>query len=178
MPQRLIPQAPLRASRIANTGRLTHGHYTNTLTRKCRLNAPHDTATRHDGQDDDVMPRLQRCQLIDTMTRRDASACLPIRQTERRTLRRILLSAQRHADTGCTAERTDDGTKDRKNEPPRKTWNGSKNKTINDMTTTRHQKRKQNHPASGGNQATENDSTHTAHASSQSPQEYHQSTKS
>lgn len=47
---------------------------------------------------------------------------------------------------------------------------------LNEKNATLH--RYWNPPANEGNQANENDNTHTAHASSQSPQGYHRSTKS
>ena len=125
--------------------------------------------------------RLSQCCLLlpGKTTRRNAtplSTCLPIRLTQCRTSRCILLPAQRHADTGCTAERTDNGTKDRKKRAAPQNWNSSQNETMNDTTATRH--RKQSYPINKENQAAENDSTHTAPASSQSQPGYHQSTKS
>ena len=77
MPQRLIPQMPLRASRITHTSRLTHG--TNTLARKCRLNAPHNATDGQHGMTNKMMSMPQHCQLIDTMTRR---LCLLVDTTD------------------------------------------------------------------------------------------------
>lgn len=122
-------------------------------------------------------------------TRRSASARLPTRATERRTTRRTATrpTTRRHGTRERRDERRDDEQDERRDEKTGRSYEKKGGpKTGRDMRlnetlpTTRYcyHHRNRHPPANEGNQGAENDNTHTAHASSQSPPEYHQSTKS
>ena len=136
----------------------------------------HRRATRHDEQDDVHATTLPAY-------RYDDETPLPACRYDRQNVQNAATNTaarsttRRHGAHSETSRRRDEWRDENKTSRPAK-WERLEKRNDHDTTATRHRKRKQNHPASEENQATENDSTHTAPASSQSPPGYHQSTKS
>ena len=117
--------------------------------------------------DDNEMPRrnASACLLTDTTTERRTTRRTATRPTTRRTGREDGMK-------GGTTSRTNDGTKKKraasaKRKAARKT---RRDMRLNEQIATR--RRYLIPPANEENQEAEHDNTHTAHASSQSPQGY------
>lgn len=175
---------PLPARRIAHTSRKTHGPRHEPLTGKRPLHGHYNASDgTTDGKQGGTRRRGAVCLLTDTTTKR-RRLHPPTRQ---RNAERHgeLLPAPRHDNTGRTTgrgkreARRDEGRDEKKRaatakrEAARKTGRDIR---LNEKITTR--RRYRNPPANEENREDENDSTHTARASSQSPPGYHQSTKS